>query len=425
MYNEVENFIDRIYHKDENIKYDKISIVNERLSKFYFSVEQKLDEIGINWETALLEEKKLREAFFELLDKKGIEKKNISKICMDLAELLKNDRSDEAIFLYAAMLTEYGLLFTEQKYNDRKIALWLDQSKNIYLLENIIKKEIQNHKNIVKLKKNMESPKHRSPKTDKMQDNESEKIYQAVRKNPAFYQYRNNEILYENIIALVELVNLYEDLQPIKPYAYSTLLSKKKKCIATHSGYIPKAEHIFKANQYTIENDNGKNFNLYQSYAALYVEMRKLYQNEADLLLSDDCFLSFSGLGEWFYDNVEGDENIPEPLKRKINNIAEVIFLPFDFEEDITDFGNQNPKLGEAYFNLLSDEEQWTDFVSAVRSGKDITVFADRLYKAANAEILCRNKEKALKYAEFCLVEFMQELNKRILVDAADNFIVL
>ena len=44
--------------------------------------------------------------------------------------------------------------------------------------------------------------------------------------------------------------------------------------------------------------------------------------------------------------------------------------------------------------------------------------YTERLYKLAKEEIICSDKEKALQYAELCLLQYMEELNRQVLIDA-------
>ena len=116
-----------------------LSGYDEEIEKFlddeaenYVSMEEKLLQRGIDFETAVTAADKFCGKFDNLLSVKGIEKNNISQVCTDIAELLKHDTGMEAEFLYTEMLSEVLLLFGEIEDNEQKVELWLEQSEKMY-----------------------------------------------------------------------------------------------------------------------------------------------------------------------------------------------------------------------------------------------------------------------------------------------------
>lgn len=401
-------------------EYDEINRFLDDEAEKYISTEEKLAERGIDFETAVSAAEKFRSKFFDLLDKKGICKDNICQICFDISELLKNDRDENMIFLYTALLTESGLLFGELEDDEQKVSQWLDQAEEMNILKYLIDEEQKNYNEVSEIIKNI-----KLSESTEIDSDEQEEIYVSVCQNTFLYNDRKNPVFYENIGELVRQVNANEGLKKIKPYVYTAILSRKHKKMTEQKGYIPNFKSIFKRKEYKIQKDNGKNFDTYQSYLELFAQMKSGYEEELNVYLSDYCLVKFSNLSEWFYDNCVPDESIPISFKNMIDISANFIFLPFEVEEiDISDFSEKNPKLEQAYDNLLIDDEQWEDFVKAMRNGESVSGFDKKLYEAANAEMLCSDKEGALKLAQNCLINYMEVLNRNILVDAADNFIL-
>ena len=100
---------------------------------------------------------------------------------------------------------------------------------------------------------------------------------------------------------------------------------------------------------------------------------------------------------------------------------AEIILLSGDYP-DISGFVEANPVLEIAYRNVLAEGE-WRDFITAMQNSEDIKPFVHRLYNLANAEKISSDKEKAMQYAELCLLQFMEDVNRKMLIGTAKTFI--
>ena len=162
---------------------------------------------------------------------------------------------------------------------------------------------------------------------------------------------------------------------------------------------------------------------LTKSYLELYEQLRRHYYDECDVELSDYCFANLSNLSEWYYANCEPNEDIPMTLKQTVEMLTETIELTSEID-DISDFTDDNPVLEIAYMNVLFDEEKWSDFVDVMRNDEDIHKYVERLYKFADAEKICSDKEKALQFAELCLMQYMEAVNRRMLIDVLNTLII-
>lgn len=303
---------------------------DEEIEKFlddeaenYVSMEEKLLQRGIDFETAVTAADKFCGKFDNLLSVKGIEKNNISQVCTDIAELLKHDTGMEAEFLYTAMLSEVFLLFGEIEDNEQKVELWLEQSEKMYYLHTLFWWEKYNYQKISDISA------HIKTSTFGEEDSEEHKIlYDTLMQYDIFISFNKNEVFEENIGELIRQVNAHDRLKQIKPYIYTAVLSRKIKKMTEQKGYMPNIRSILKPTKYKIEKDNGKNFDRYQTYLELYDHLKRVYDGEYDQNLTDYCFTHFSNLSEWFYDNCNPDDNIPMPFKYIINEI-----ISFEYSE--------------------------------------------------------------------------------------------
>lgn len=397
-------------------EYEEVQRFLDDEADSYISTEEILSEYGLTYEEALKSSEEFCERFFSTLTEKGFERHNISRLCAELSELLKHDRSDEAIFLYTSMLTESGLLFGETTDNEQKILLWLEQSENADYLTELIKSEP-----ILRTKIQEVASSIFSNNTAEIDREEQALLYRMALQNTFLYKAKNSNIFLENIGELVRQVNSDPMLKSVKPYVYSAVLSRKHKMMTGRKNYSPNIASVFERTEYKIESDNGKNFDTYQSYLELYEQLRRHYIDEIDIELTDYCFANLSNLSKWYYANCEPNEDIPMSLRQTAESLAATIYLSLDYD-DLSDFIEDNPVLEIVYHNLLTDEDKWSDFISAVRNDEDISQYVRRLYEMAGAEKICMDREKALRYAEMCLLQFMEEINRRILIESINNF---
>ena len=300
---------------------------DEEIEKFlddeaenYITLEEKLLERGIDFETAVTAADKFCRKFNDMLAMRGIAKNNVSQVCSDIAELLKHDTGNEAEFLYTAMLSEVFLLFGETENDEQKVELWLEQSEKMYYLHTLFfweKCNCQKIKDILKsLKVNI---------LGEVDLEEHRVLYDTLMQYDIFEE---SYVLEENIGELIRQVNANNRMKQIKPYIYTAVLSRKTKKMTDRKGFIPNIQSIFKPMIYKIKKDNGKNFDRYQIYLELYDHLKRVYNGEYDKNLTDYCFTHFSNLSEWFYDNCKPDDNIPMPFRYIINEI-----ISFEYSE--------------------------------------------------------------------------------------------
>ena len=95
--------------------------------------------------------------------------------------------------------------------------------------------------------------------------------------------------------------------------------------------YSLNPESIFKYQKYSIEADNGKNFDTYTDYLQLYIDLLDIFP-ETDKELCEVCYLATSNLGKWNYDNADA-EDVPMFIDDKLGLAAY-----YAFDSGLTDF---------------------------------------------------------------------------------------
>lgn len=382
----------------------------------YVSTEEILQSCGLTFESALKSAIEYRERFFSLLKEKHISDNNICRICLEVTELIKTDKSDDAIFIYTALLSENGLLFGNITDDEQKVLLWLDCSEKSERLTEAIKRESVLKERMLSASKSVTA--NAAAETDL---EEQALLYRMAVQNTFLYKIKNGNIFLENVGELIRKVNANQQLKAIKPYVYFAVLSRKHKMMTERSNYSPNIANVFEYMDYKIYADNGKNFDTYQSYTELYEQLRRHYDDECDIELADYCFANLCNLSRWYYENCEPDEEIPKSLAQIIEDESELINLSGAHTE-LSEFIESNPVLEIAYGNALAEGE-WHDFISSMQNSEDIKPFVHRLYNLANAEKISSDKKKAMHYAELCLLQFMEDVNRKMLIDTAKTFI--
>ena len=248
-------------------------------------------------------------------------------------------------------------------------------------------------------------------------------LYEMAIENTFLYNARKNNIFLHNLGELVRLVNANECYRAVKPYIYFAVLSRKHKLMMEREHYSPNIPKIYDYQEYTIQRDNNKNFNTYQSYLELYGQLRESYEGEIDGALTDYCMANTSNLCEWFYENCEPDDVIPMSLSQVAEVLSNGIWLMSE-ETDVGEFMEANPVFEIACQNLLACTEDWKDFISAMQNGEELLPYAERLYQRAVETVPCADRDGALVYTQCLLYHYMEEYNRQLLVKAVNHFMI-
>lgn len=377
------------------------------------STEIILQEHGLTMKTALQQARTYKNRFFDLLRKYDVCQDNISMMIFQLDGLFSRMQNEELLFLYTVISVEEGLLFSQMEDDEQEILFWLEHSEKAEKFYRTI--SIEND-NATRLKELSCSQKIAGP--HEIDADEQVLLYQMALQHDFLYKGRGSNLFLENIGELVRKVNACPELKQIKPYVYSAVLSRKHKLMTGRKNYSPNFDNIFQSIEYKIDDDNGKNFDTYQSYLELYDQLRRHYEDESDVDFSDYCFAHLNNLSEWYYENCEPNEEIPMTLERMATQFTTRISL-----DNFIDFPEKQPILEIAYQNVLLNEYDWLDMIKAVQKGANISDYRQKLYQLAGSERICKDRKTALQYAEKYLCIFMEDINRRILMNAFRYFL--
>ncbi|MBP5604482.1 MAG: hypothetical protein J6X60_02920, partial [Ruminiclostridium sp.] len=138
-------------------------------------------------------------------------------------------------------------------------------------------------------------------------------------------------ILKDNLADVERIINSYEGFAGIAPFVYYQALVRNSKKMLEKQDYLLNPESIFKYQKYSIDTDNGKNFDTYTDYLQLYIDLLDIFP-EADKELCEVCYLATSNLGKWNYDNVDA-EDVPMFIDDKLG-----ITAYYAFDSGLTEF---------------------------------------------------------------------------------------
>lgn len=353
----------------------------------------------------------------EFLYKNGFSANNLCLLLAELSEKLKCGMNNDLMRVYSIASAENGFLFGSVQRDYQKVELWLEFSEYSQLLYRSLKEEkefSERLKKLIVLQK-------KSKKKVEIDRSEQAEIYSMAIEHRFLYKARNSNVFLENIGELVRCVNSDNELRKIKPYVYTAVLSRKHKMMTERNGYTPNIVNVFEPIEYKTLADNGKNFATYQEYVELYEQLRRRYYEVSDIGFTDYCFANLSNLSEWYYANCKADADIPMNLKQSVAFMSELV-KKYNVKSPLYEFIKENPVLEIAYLNELEDTSQWSDYIDAVKQNSDISEFAYQLYKAAGADKITDEKEKAIQYAELCLEQLVDKINRETIINLVDCF---
>lgn len=304
MYNEEEDEINRL--------------IDEAADK-YQPLEEILKQHGLTFKEALMNAKNLQNRFFDTLNVYGINRREMEQVCFDVVSLLKQERSEDVLFLYTSLLSERGLLFGDIMDDEQKIRVWLAQRECVdYINERIRAERI--------LRKRFDALlKHKPDNSATEYNKDEQRLLYEIALEHCYVSIDHEAIYYENLGELIRKVNSDDMYSKVKPYIYSAIITRKRKYMMKREHYSPNIQSVFTNIEYEISENNGKNFNAYQKHIELYCHIRDCYAEESDIALSDYCFAEFSNLSEWFYENCEAVGEIPMTLRQVIAWLAEIV----------------------------------------------------------------------------------------------------
>ena len=134
----------------------------------------------------------------------------------------------------------------------------------------------------------------------------SEEVFNLLVENGYAEDCGNLSILKDNLSAVENAIGGLAGFDEIAPFVYFQLLVRNANKMLNKEDYFFNPKSIFIYKNYTIDKDNGKNFDRYTDYCALYADLCDLFP-KSDKELCDVCFLLTSNLGDWIAENIESD----------------------------------------------------------------------------------------------------------------------
>jgi hypothetical protein len=333
-----------------DIDYEIDKYIDEQADE-YMTFGELLENRGITLDEVRHEVKKFREKFNRLLEKYSISGQNLVTTCRDLMELMDEDRDNpELQYIYFCIMTDSGVLSGTGDTEEQDVRNYLRQVDSIGELTEFAEVQSENNVKLYEFRKYLKKAFY-IKNTDFAE--EQELIYQLTIQHTFLYESIGNHVYRDNLDELISYINSDEKLQSVKPYIIFAVLTRKHGMMQNRENFIPNIRNVFQYQSYNIMNDNGKNFNNYQSYIELYDNLRSCYMDDeiTDTEFCDFCFANLSPLSEWYYMNCEPNEDIPTNLRLKIMGL-----IPDSFPM-ILDYEGYN-ELDDDEIQLYGDAEE-------------------------------------------------------------------
>lgn len=388
----------------------------------YVPIKKRLKTLGLTLDEAYQKACEYKNEFYSLLKSHGIDSEIPEIILIDICKQTDFYRDEGMFRLYCMAAADRILLFEDITDKEQMILCWLDIKDKVEELMAYLQGLPVYRSRLEKLVKSIK----KSP-TEKTDLEEQANLYRMSLEHGFIYKYGYKNNLYlNNVGELVRLVNSNEQLKSVKPYVYSAVLSRKHKMMLERADYTPNIKDVFKYKEYKIYDDNGKNFDTYQSYLELYEQLQRYYSDdpEVDIDFSDYCFASFSNLSEWYHNNCKPNEHIPMQMKRTILKYYGFKNWFFRSIPDLGDFAEENPVMEIAFNNTLDNHfDLFKEFVNAVYNEEDTQKYVEEFYRLSEAEKLSSDKKNGLIFARLYLTSAMEDRIMYMMVDSADDLI--
>lgn len=333
-------------------------------------IEDKLAYLGITAKDALNRTAEYTENTLRTAEKLGISGDHKLFFFRDMC--IKVDLHDEEqLKLFCTVVADSGLLFGETD-DEQKSSLWLsDSAKSDYLYKLITERRAA-HRKAKEISTCTQATKAGNSRR-------SAEVYQLLMENNYAADCTDPAVLRDNLEDVEWLINNYVDFDLIAPFVYFQVLTRNGKKMLEKRGYYLTVENLFNYHSFTIDKDNGKNYDKYTDHCQLYVDLLDIFP-EADKQLCHACFLSASNLSRWAFDNIEPMDELPLYLD---DIISTTLFSCFDEGLNEFEFFSQNSvDFGEVMDYMFADK----------RTVASISKFVDSLDEATLDEFVLNSE---------------------------------
>ena len=323
-----------------DMDYEIYQYINRQAEK-YVSLEELLAQQNLTYETARQKALAFKEKYVQLLKKHHISNQNIVILCNDLInQIHQSPENQELQYLYFCTVTDAGLLNeinAEGQKEEQMIRKDIEQQERIQQLTDFMQEQMKCRKKLCLLRENL---KNGIPVQNINCTKEFQLLYELTIQHTFLYGADKKPVYRENLQSLLIHLNSDAMLKSVKPYLIFAILSRKHGMMQNRENFMPNLQTAFQYQEYQIHTDNGKNFNMYQSYLELYDHLRRFYadDNAIDMSFCDFCFANLSPLNDWYYENCQPDIDIPMNLKQNVRNATALSFPMLFCYDDYSDY---------------------------------------------------------------------------------------
>ena len=387
----------------------------------YVPFQELLLQHGLTIGEALQQSADFQKTYVQLSEKHQIDNRNLVSACYTLMKQIRQSpRNQELQWLYAFIVTDTSGLHVqkaEKQTKEQIICNYFQQSKKVKLLMDSIKAEAECSTQLYQITGSLKS---KDSIENTMDLQELELLIELTNQHTFLYGAAKKQNYRDNLSSLLMHLNSNDNLKTIKPYLLFAMLSRKHGMMQNRAYYMPNLLTAFQYQEYQIYEDNGKNFNLYQSYLELYDHLRCSYEEDdtVNISLCDYCFAHFSPLSEWYYLYCQPDIAIPMKLRQKVKELEPLTFpMLYDYETysdcDVTAFEETHGEICQIW-DMAIDEAAAESVLQAIWHNTAMTDAAKKIpyyekYPRFAELFLLEAAERQLEEKMLCIADLITE----------------
>lgn len=138
---------------------------------------------------------------------------------------------------------------------------------------------------------------------------DAESVFNLMMRNGYTSKNADPSILLDNLTEISSFIHS-AGLENVSPLIWFLVIIHNQKKLCSTPGFIVNPQNILRYQEYNISQNNGKNFDQYEQYCNLYLDLKDMF-TQADMNLCDMGFLKCSNLAQWCCDFVEYPCGIP------------------------------------------------------------------------------------------------------------------
>lgn len=360
-----------------DLDYEIYQYINQQAQN-YIPLKELLEQNELTYDIAKQKVSEFIKNYTALLHNCHIRNQNITALCHDLIEKIAQFPENQELWnLYFCTITDTGLLNTINgvQAGEQSIRNYIRQQERVQELTEFKRTQTEYREKLHRLKNSLK-------RTVLIQDMDCMQEFQILNEltgqHTFLYGATSNQIYQDNLQLLLMHLNSNEELKAVKPYLLFAVLSRKHGMMQSREHFMPNLQTACQYQKYQIVTDNGKNFNLYQSYLELYDHLRRFYaqDNSIDIALCDFCFANLSPLSEWYYQYCQPDFEIPMNLKQKVKKLKSISFPMLYCYDDYSDYdiGEFAAEHSEIYqiWERTADLSFVNQFLKLLENGSDM-----------------------------------------------------